>query len=242
MKIDAVFWDRVYRYAVDLFAPNRCPFCERVIPWDAFYCAACYHALPLCGEELCPRCGKEASECMCGEEYPAYDSCTCVAYYADAASRAVLRMKYSLGDNTAAFAQMLYRRLTGEFDLITGVPMQKDALRARGYNQASLMAKRLAMLTGAAYAPRLLIKVRKTRAQKELGKADRGKNVHGAFKVAEQNAVAGKRILLVDDVLTTGSTLHECARILKQAGALSVSAAAFATTRRQAGLKAAEGR
>lgn len=231
MSNSAILLDKLYRFAVDLIAPNRCPFCERVITWNSYFCADCVHKIDLCGDELCRHCGKASYNCICSEGFPSYDECICVSYYVGDVCRAVLRMKESLGDNSTAFSQMMYRKLDVKCDLVISVPMTKVDKRKRGYNQSSLMAKRIAMLTNTPFSDKLLIKERKTQKQKTMSKAQRAENVKQAYKITNSDAIKGKSVLLVDDVLTTGNTLNECAKMLKLAGAKHVVAAVFTTTK-----------
>ena len=102
-----------------------------------------------------------------------------------------------------------------EFDLVTCVPMHKDTLRERGYNQAELLAKECARLLGIEYAD-LLAKTKKNKTQHSIKAAERAKNVIGVYSPIDKNLIKGKRILIIDDIITTGSTLGECARILSK--------------------------
>ncbi len=102
--------------------------------------------------------------------------------------------------------------------IISPVPLHKSKLKARGFNQAEEIAKHLAISLNLLFVPDILIKTKKTPAQMSLNKKERGKNVIGSFMVnpKKREKIANKKIFLVDDVLTTGATLQECARILKQ--------------------------
>ncbi|BCS55147.1 amidophosphoribosyltransferase [Geobacter sp. SVR] len=108
-------------------------------------------------------------------------------------------------------------------DLIVPVPLHVRRLRSRGFNQAVLLAEPLAREWGLPLKRRLMRRVRWTRPQIELDAGERRANVRGAFAVDNPSQVTGKRILLVDDVFTTGSTVDECARVLKKAGACHVT-------------------
>jgi ComF family protein len=119
-------------------------------------------------------------------------------------------------------------RLRGcEFDIIVPVPLHPTRQRERGFNQASLLAE---LLTARISIPRkpVLKRVRYTTTQTALDRAERMENLHNAFRLRKNADVRGLRVLLIDDVLTTGSTLSECARILKRSGAISVHAATAA--------------
>ena len=113
------------------------------------------------------------------------------------------------------------------FDVIVPVPLHPTRQRERGFNQASLLAELLSAQTSIPAKP-LLERTRYTTTQTALDRSERMENLHNAFRLRKNADVRGLRVLLVDDVLTTGSTLNECARLLKRAGALSVHAATAA--------------
>jgi ComF family protein len=119
-------------------------------------------------------------------------------------------------------------RLRGQrFDVIVPVPLHPTRQRERGFNQASLIAELLSAQTSIPARP-LLERTRYTTTQTALDRSERMENLHNAFRLRKNGDVRGLRVLLVDDVLTTGSTLNECARVLKRAGAFSVHAATAA--------------
>ena len=119
-------------------------------------------------------------------------------------------------------------RLRGNrFDVIVPVPLHVTRLRERGFNQASLLAALLSDQTSISSGP-VLERIRYTTTQTALDRSERIENLHNAFRLRKNTNVRGLRVLLIDDVLTTGSTLSECARVLKRAGALSVHAATAA--------------
>jgi ComF family protein len=115
----------------------------------------------------------------------------------------------------------------GRFDVIVPVPLHPARERERGFNQAALLARSLAVRTGLPVKP-VLERIRYTTTQTAFDRAERMENLHNAFRLRRRQDVQGLRVLLVDDVLTTGSTLSECARVLKQARASSVYAATAA--------------
>jgi ComF family protein len=113
------------------------------------------------------------------------------------------------------------------FDVIVPVPLHPARERERGFNQASLLAELLSKQTSIRCRP-LLQRIRYTTTQTALDRSERMENLHNAFRLRKKADVRGLRVLLIDDVLTTGSTLSECARVLKRAGAISVHAATAA--------------
>jgi ComF family protein len=116
----------------------------------------------------------------------------------------------------------------GVYDIMLPVPLHVQRLRWRGFNQAQLLARPLAHAAGVRLDPYSLERVRPTRPQVELDEKERRHNVAGAFRVLRPKAVAGRRVLLVDDVYTTGATVDECSRVLLRAGAQSVDVLALA--------------
>lgn len=113
-------------------------------------------------------------------------------------------------------------------DMVIPVPLHANRLRQRGYNQSALLAKGISNYLNAAFSPESLVKVRDTLPQVGLRYHERIRNMKGAFTIREKKPVTGKNIILVDDVVTTGSTIRECARILKQAGAGRIYAISLA--------------
>ena len=183
---------------------------------------------PLAGVTISPpQCGP------CMDPNRPLTSVVALYLYDGAPALAVKALKYK---NKRALAlpmgRLLYGGLAmcGEVDLVVPIPLHKSRLRQRGFNQASLLLSDIEARGTPAVDHRLLQRVRKTSSQAGLSRQGRLRNVKGAFRVkaSEKEGLKGKRVLLVDDVLTTGSTLTACASALKRAGAASVSALVFA--------------
>lgn len=210
----------LYRYALDWFFPNICPSCEEQIGYDEAFCDECLN-------ELIPYEGNFSVEN--GDWFTAY----CI--YDDTVKRILNRYKKnSCGNTYYAFAfgimQALRRnKLSDDFDIIASIPMEKSDLKARGYNQTELIARELHFLMDKPYV-NALKKIRRTEPQKSLGEEDRRQNMVNAFKINDKISLADKRVLVIDDLCTTGSTLSEAARALKEGGARTVFTAAFAKT------------
>ncbi len=164
------------------------------------------------------------------------DAFTACCVYDGIAKKAVLTFKRdACGNAYYAFACGIFRKLREMnrcVDLVTCIPMFRADLEKRGYNQSELIAKELRYLLHVPYAD-VLKKCRKTLSQKSLSGRERRGNLAGAFTVNDPERVRKKTVLVVDDVCTTGSTLSEAARVLKEAGASQVIAAAFAKTNGQ---------
>ena len=222
---------KVLDWFIDLIFPNRCSFCGRFIAWNELICKECDETLTRA--EFCPRCGK--IECECGSRSYDYDGCAVLLTYDGIARDGVLSLKYHNGFNTAKY-------LSGELadklkacgclrdaDVITAVPMTKARRRETGYNQAEYIAKCLSKQTGIRCNFKLIYKLKSGVIQHELTAEERCKAVIGAYVGYENHKnLKGKTVILCDDIVTTGSTLSECARVLKSMGAKRVYCAVLA--------------
>ncbi|HTH18345.1 MAG TPA: ComF family protein [Magnetospirillum sp.] len=226
------------RRALDAVLPPLCLCCGAVVAEPGSLCPQCWSAVSFLGPPWCPACGHPfdldpgaTDDTLCAPclaKPPPWRRARAVFRYDSSSKPLVLRFKH--GDRlegAGAFARWMARtgdELLAEADLIAPVPLHRWRLLARRYNQAAVLAVALAKLSGVAVAPDLLVRTRRTPAQGHLNREERRKNVRGAFELPLRRAakVAGKRVLLVDDVLTTGATLGECSRVLLAAGAASV--------------------
>ncbi len=151
---------------------------------------------------------------------------------AGAVRKAVHQLKYhrdlALAETLAGALLLLVREMEWRVDVVLPVPLGKARHRERGYNQAALLAFPLALGLGVPYAGGALVRTRETRSQVNLSAEARRRNVAGAFGVARPAAVAGKAVLLVDDVMTTGATLDAASAALKSSGARRVFAVTVA--------------
>lgn len=207
--------------------PKRCACCSRVIPVEKKLCAFCEGRLPRLPAPVCRRCGQARVECLCRlNPRPLYWDGLCAPfYYRDVAAQGIRQMKFrGRADSAPFFAGEMARALREVFpkekpDAVCYVPMTKRKQRERGYNQAALLAEHLAEEL---HLPLLhsLEKTRDNKIQHKLKFAERQENVRGVYACRE--SLAGKRILLVDDIKTTGFTLNACAGALKAAGARRV--------------------
>ena len=204
---------------LDLLFPKRCIFCRRLTQAGAWVCPRCRDTVPLTGSAAT-------------QQFPQLDSCLSPLYYEEPVRGSLLRYKF--GGRSA------YAEVYGEFlakcidengiscDSITWAPLSRRRLRQRGYDQARLLAEELARRTGLPCEP-MLKKTRNNRAQSTMGDArKRRSNVRGVYAVLPGAEIRGKRVLLVDDIVTTGATLSACAGELKRAGAAKVYAVTVA--------------
>ncbi|MGE5614010.1 MAG: ComF family protein [Bacillota bacterium] len=166
------------------------------------------------------------------------DGAISVFHYTGMVKESLIRFKfYNKPSYYRTYARLIADRLskiTGkeQYDIVMSVPLHRHKEFSRGYNQAYLISRALSRELGLPEASRLLRRYRYTENQSLLDKQKRHQNVKGAFDVLSPRKVNGKSILLVDDILTTGSTLEECSRMLKLAGAKKVTAAVVATGRK----------
>lgn len=210
---------------LDLLYPPKCPFCGRVLDRDERgLCSRCQAGLPWTAEG---ETEKAVEFC---------DACLSPLWYRDRVPDAVRRYKFEGGRNHAAamgewMAQCFAGRWNGPVDLVTWVPLSPKRLRDRGYDQARLLAERVGEVLALPVVP-TLEKSRETGVQSRLEEESaRRANVRGAYRLLPGADVAGKRLVLVDDVVTTGATLSECAACLRRAGAGSVAALTLARAR-----------
>ena len=209
---------------LDLLFPRRCVFCRRFLEKGE--------------SDICARCETELPYTSNGGEQVGRHFALCIAplYYEKDVRESIRRYKFHDAELYAyAYGKLvagcIRDRLSGQFDVISWVPLSEKRLRERGYDQAMLLAKAAASELGVEAVP-MLEKVRDTAKQSQTGSAEKRRaNIAGAYRVLEPERVQGRRILLIDDVVTTGATLDECARTLRRAGAPAVFCAALARRR-----------
>ena len=208
---------------LDLFFPPKCPFCGKVLD-HAGICPACEKALPWTEEGAGLR------------ELPGGLQCAAPLWYEGKVREGLLRFKFQ-GARAAAgplgelVARCAAERFSGAFDVVTWVPVSRRRLRSRGYDQARLLAESACRLWEV-QPEQLLQKITDNPAQSGLTEeAARRANVLGVYEAAEPERIQGYRILLVDDICTTGATLAECARTLRDAGAADVMCVCAALAR-----------
>ena len=168
---------------------------------------------------------------MCSGGVPAFDWCRGYGAYEGILRESIHLLKYS---GMRPLARPLGRRLaalladSGPVDLIVPVPLHQQRQRSRGFNQSELLAAELSKCTGVPVDCSVLRRVRVTETQTGLSHRERRLNLLDAFRVARPEGVSGRRVALLDDVVTTGATANECARVLRDHGAARVYAVAFA--------------
>jgi ComF family protein len=224
--------------ALAFFYPEVCQQCgkERAAAADGFICARCWQEVRFIRPPFCGRCGlpfageiTQTFECAnCREMDLKFASARAAVAARDVVLDVIHRYKYQQALWFEPFlAGLLCREAVPALreqpaDLIVPVPLHPVRQRERGFNQAERLGRQLSRATGIPLAPRLLRRVRPTRTQTRLTKPQRADNVRRAFDLRDNRPIPGRRILLVDDVLTTGATTSACAEVLLRAGAAEV--------------------
>jgi ComF family protein len=233
---------RAATLALDAVLPPRCLACGVTVAQQGQVCAPCWTAIDFIAGAVCHHCGlpfelpmEPGAICAaCAREPPPWERARAVMRYGEVSRRLILRFKH--GDkleSVPSFGQWLARagtELTRDAELIAPVPLHRWRLFRRRYNQAAMLALALGRAARVPVLPDLLARTRPTPSQAGLGAKDRASNVRGAFAVRPQHvqALAGRRVLLVDDVLTTGATVGACAKALRRAGARAVDVVTLA--------------
>lgn len=204
-----------------------------VITKEAGFCKECRQKLPYIKEPCCKKCGKEIRRqeeeyCYdCRKREHVYTEGRALFSYNQIMQGSVAALKYKNRQEYAEIygkemAQAFHKQMRRwEAEALIPVPVHKSRYRERGYNQAALLARSIAKHTGLPEEERLLLRTKKTAAQKSLNTKERVKNLQDAFQL-RKNVVQYKKVILVDDIYTTGSTADACARVLKEGGAEAV--------------------
>lgn len=234
----------VTRGAIDVLLPPRCLACENPVDRPGLLCAECFPRFRFITAPMCARCGVPFAHpgeagpngvcAACLARPPLYGRARAVWRY-DAASRdVILPLKHADRTELApALARLMAaagRDLLESADLLVPVPLHRWRLIARRYNQAALLAHAIGRIAGVTVVPDLLRRLRATPSLGELGAAERASVLAGTIAVAPRHRarLARKHVVLVDDVLTSGATANECARVLLASGAASVDVLAAA--------------
>ena len=238
----ALHKSELFHAAISLLYPATCTICGKNIRAGEYLCDGCEGKLIRIVAPFCDTCSEpfEGSidnvfRCANCSHRTIYFDTAVAAFRGRGVVREVIhQFKYArqihLRHLVARWlgAALDDKRLRNcNFDLILAVPLHPTRERERGFNQAGLLSKLLSVQTSIR-SQRVLERVRYTTTQTALDRSERMENLHNAFRLRKNTDVRGLRVLLIDDVLTTGSTLNECSRVLKRAGAISVHAATAA--------------
>ena len=228
---------KLFESVVDTILPPRCPGSGEVVEIQGAVSPNFWDKLQFIEKPFCKKCSipfsfESDENVICGrclDEDPFYDESRAAVVYNDASRRVILNFKFN--DKTHyvhTFVPWMLRagkELIEQSDYIIPVPLHPKKIRMRKFNQSALLAQAIAKKTNVKYLPDGLIRTRHTIPQKGLNKKQRLENISGAFEISDNylDKLAHKNILIIDDIFTTGATLNECARILKNAGSCKVS-------------------
>lgn len=209
---------------LDILFPPRCVFCRKILPTGR--------------QSLCRKCANELpyTDTHASQKGDFFSVCVSPLYYEDDVRESLLRFKFKgatgyAGTYGKLLAGCIESELPGRYDLISWVPLSRKRYKERGYDQAMLLALATALELGDV-AVSTLEKTRHVEKQSHMGSAEKRRaNISGAYSVPDRELIEGKRILLIDDIITSGSTLSECARTLRAAGAREVLCATVARSR-----------
>ncbi|OGP10876.1 MAG: hypothetical protein A3G39_07230 [Deltaproteobacteria bacterium RIFCSPLOWO2_12_FULL_43_16] len=216
---------------LNLILPPICPICAQGAE-DGRFCQRCFDSIRFIKSPICSCCGtpfvaEESEDHLCGvciKTKRPFSKARSIGFYEGNLLEAIHRFKYngktSLSKPLGKI--MLDRFSPNNYDLIVPVPLHRARLKERGFNQSLLLARELARTYKLPIDYLNLKKIRATDAQINLKGKDRVANVKGAFAVEDDKAFDGKRVLLIDDVYTTGATIVECGKVLKKAGAKDI--------------------
>ena len=232
---------------LDVILPPICHICRSFIPnaGTLHICQTCRDIMPIVSSPICPKCGipfiGTGSDHRCGQcmtNPPHFDTARAHFLYEGPIRDLIHSYKYNQKTHLRNPLALLTLEGLSAFlksqnlHLIVPVPLHRSRLQQRGFNQAVLLGRTISHYLSLPMLPDVLVRTRPTEPQIDLSSAERRLNVKGAFTVFKPDQIASKRILLLDDVMTTGSTMDECAKELKKAGADAVIAATIARTAR----------
>jgi ComF family protein len=229
------FGSRILDSIVNLVLPERCPCCGTITSAGGPFCAECWQKLHFLNPPWCSSCaapfsfdrGDDAVCASCLDRPPLHDGIRAVVKYDDLSAQVVLRLKYSGKVGVAKMiAKQLARHLPDDRTgiIVTPVPLHWTRMWSRSFNQSALIGAELGRIGGLDYIPDLLVRQRRTPSMRGMSAKERRKAVGKAFAVHPrwESSFAGRQVILVDDVLTTGATSDGCIKALKKDGAMSV--------------------
>jgi ComF family protein len=225
---------------LELFLPRQCASCQKT--WlhshQGFWCQACSEELPWIESPICPRCGRpfpkspSSPDHLCGDCLQSaflFDSARSATQHSGVVRKRIHQLKFGSQLHWAPplaelLGELFRRNKSPTVDLIFPVPLHVKRLRQRGFNQAGLLAKAFGHQVGLPVLFHVLTRKSWTEPQTRLNREERLRNVKDAFHVIDTGKVRKRHVLIIDDVYTTGTTLNECAKTLKAAGASEVHA------------------
>ena len=226
-----------FKLFLDTILPPRCLLCGKVVHSDNVLCKDCFSDINFISHPYCQHCGKPLTSTIIDEFYcvdclskkDPFRMCRAAVKYDNYSKKLILDFKFNDHlENKILLTRWLYMAGKDIFDagvdLIIPVPLHYLRLLKRKYNQSAVLAAELGKITNIEVNYKTLRKSKHTKPQVKCDGKQRIKNIHHAFDVKHSELIKGKRIVLIDDVFTTGATLKECAKVLKKAGAKSIDA------------------
>ena len=215
---------------LDLLYPPKCVFCRDILRLgkEEGICRTCSEEIEYITGEICPMCGKPVGkpikachECRSFESF--FTRNYALFAYEGMVREAIHRFKYKRNPQygkyfAKAMTQKFHAEITAH-DFLIAIPMYHTKMKRRGFNQADILAKEISALTGVPTLDNVLIRTKDTKAQQALNRAARFNNLSDAFALTSDEHIKGKKILLVDDIFTTGTTINKCAKILNGSAA-----------------------
>lgn len=210
-----------------IFFPNKCACCKRIIKYDRLFCEKCENDFEKPQGKRCKTCFSLEEKCDC-KRFPKFFFRSVSPFlYKNSAKAALLSLKRIKNKRLARFfAEEMYLTVIKKykdvkFDAVIPVPLYKSREKARGYNQSLLLANELATMLKVPVSDKVLIRVKEAKPQHSLTHKQRRENVKGIYK-AGGIPIECQRVLLVDDIMTSGSTLNECAKMLRLEGVTKI--------------------
>ena len=228
---------RLFGFVLDFALPPRCGGCGTIVDEVDSFCADCWRKLEFLGPGGCSRCGlplKATDADLCGAclaKPQRLDRIRSAVVYGDISRSIAMRLKYGRKVALARTMSRYMRPLLGDFPdgaLFVPVPLHRSRLWRRGFNQSAIVARELSRRTGLQVDVEALARIHATPPLKGMNLKQRRRAVAGAFRATPGAELRGRTVVLVDDVLTTGSTANACARALKRAGASRVELLSWA--------------
>lgn len=216
-------FSKLFHFSATAVFPSCCPYCDKVIDDSDYACKICPRKFPV------PCHSRYAiGGFLCAAPFP----------YSGVYANAVKALKFhNRGDYARPLAVQIARAVSEihkdvRFDFVTCVPMHRKDKRNRGYNQAELLARECAALMQLPYLD-TLEKFKRNQPQHKTGGRDREKNVFGVYRLIDRDAIRNKNVLIIDDIITTGNTLGECARLLSDGKCAKIRCAVVCATEKK---------
>ena len=203
-----------------------CSICKRECFTSLPYCESCLKSLPYNDGDRCPACGRHVpyknARCeRCSVTLNSFDRAFSVFDYLPPITSYIARMKYFdksyIAEEIAyTFLFSAYKAMDFNADLVVCPPMSEKEFKQRGYNQSQLLAAKTCECIGVPFKGELIKKIKETSRQATLTSEERVKNIKGAFKITDKSAFKNKKVLIIDDVMTTGATLNEISEVIRE--------------------------